>query len=202
MYLATASTPQIRHEMADGVLGQLCTPDSGNKVVDGALWAADNACFAGRFDADRWLRWLDRQPRTNCLFAVAPDVVGDAVATWQRSAPWLPVIRDMGYPAALVAQDGIESLHVEWDAFDVLFIGGSTAWKLSQHAFSVAAEARRRGKHVHVGRVNSFTRYRSWAPFADSCDGTYLAFGPDKNLPKLLSWISRHTAHPTIWEAS
>lgn len=201
MYLATASTEPIRDVMRARTIGQLCTPDSGNKVVPGALWAADNACFAGNFDEDRWLRWLDRQPRENCLFAVAPDVVGDAVATWERSAPWLPRLRAMGYQAALVAQDGIELLAVEWGSFDVLFIGGSTGWKLSHHAFTVAEEARRHGKWVHCGRINSAKRYRAWAPFADSCDGTYLAFGPDTNLPKLLSWLSTHQQRPTLWEA-
>lgn len=202
MYLGTGSTQPIRDRMADRTIGQLCTPDSGNKVVPGALWAADNACFAGNFDETKWLRWLDRQPREDCLFAVAPDVVGDAVATWERSSPWLPKLRAMGFRAALVAQDGIESLAVEWDAFDVLFIGGSTEWKLSHHAFEIAREARARGKHVHVGRVNSFSRYRAWAPFADSCDGTYLAFGPDTNLPKLLAWLTKHEGAPTLWEAS
>ena len=51
-------------------------------------------------------------------------------------------------------------------------------------------EAKRRGKHVHMGRVNSKTRYRyAEAIGCDSVDGTYLAFGPDENLPKLLSWV-------------
>ena len=76
-----------------------------------------------------------------------------------------------------------------WDDFDVLFLGGDTAWKLGPAARQLAAEARQRGKGVHMGRVNSLKRYR----YADaigctSADGTFLRFGPDIRLPELLSW--------------
>lgn len=43
---------------------------------------------------------------------------------------------------------------------------------------------------VHMGRVN--TRNRMLAAKAmgcDSADGTYLAYGPDQNLPSLLAWL-------------
>lgn len=158
-------------------------------------WAADNGCYAQgeRFKADRWLVWLERRTyrAATCLFAVAPDVVGDAVATWQRSAPYLPTIRHLGYRAAYVAQDGIERLCVAWDAFDCLFVGGSTAWKLT-HGYDIAVEAKRRGKWTHLGRVNSFRRLRSaHAGAYDSADGTYVAFGPDRNLPRVYDWLDR-----------
>jgi hypothetical protein len=90
---------------------------------------------------------------------------------------------------AFVAQDGLESLTVPWDDFDVLFIGGTTEWKLGPQARALVADAKARGKWVHMGRVNSERRYRyAHAIGCDSVDGTYLTFGPDENLPKLLRW--------------
>ena len=170
----------------------------GNKVHQWAscypAYAADNGCFAAgdRFDAAAWIRWLDTLPRAGCLFAVAPDVVGDAVATWRRSAPWLPRIRALGFPAAYVAQDGLDPAALYWDAFDCFFVGGSTAYKLSEAAYAAVAEAKRRGKWCHQGRCNSERRLRAAAISGyDSADGTFLKFGPDKNLPRLLGWLER-----------
>lgn len=178
--------------MTAGRLGCIDTPAQGNRPVPGAWWAADNGCFGKGYPGDEaWLAWLRDHPgdRAHCLFATAPDVVADAAATLARSAPWLPVIRSLGYPAALVAQDGLEALPVPWDDFDVLFIGGSTEWKLGPHAARLTRDAKARGKHVHMGRVNSARRF-AYAQLigCDSVDGTYLAFGPDTNLPNVLRW--------------
>ena len=181
-------------------LGMMSSPDIAYAVPDDCPWAADNGCFAAgaRFDPARWIAWLDRQPRGRCLFAVAPDVVADAVGTETRSRPWIRVIRDMGYPPAYVAQDGMESLSVEWD-FDVLFIGGSTKWKLSAHARMLAGRAVREGRCVHVGRVNSLRRMRAAAAMgAASCDGTFLRFGPSTNLPRLLRMLRAIDTQPEL----
>lgn len=90
------------------------------------------------------------------------------------------------------AQDGLGGrVDVPWGTFDVLFIGGSTGWKLGPNPILLAGEARRRGVPVHVGRVNSKKRWDHcdrWVK-ADTADGTFLAFGPKINLPKLLSWF-------------
>jgi hypothetical protein len=38
--------------------------------------------------------------------------------------------------------------------------------------------------------VNSRKTYRYFQAIGgDSCDGTYVVFGPDINLPKLLGWV-------------
>jgi hypothetical protein len=155
-------------------------------------WAIDNDCFSRghSFDATAWYEWLNTLDRT-ALFATAPDVVGDPMATWKRSAPWLERIRDLGHSAALVAQDGIELAPIEWDTFDALFIGGSTEWKLSSAAVRLCWRATANGKHVHIGRVNSKKRYQ-WArdvARADTADGTYLRFGPTVNVPKMMRWF-------------
>jgi len=87
---------------------------------------------------------------------------------------------------------------VPWDFLDVLFLGGTTAWKLGPAAAGLTAQARRRGLAVHMGRVNSLTRLRYAASIGcHSVDGTYLAYGPDRNLPVLLRWLSViHAPHP------
>lgn len=202
IYLSGVVRPEI-----DGTrpgLGLMLTPRMGNLVdLARVWWAADNGCFSAgaAFVLDGFLAFLEgrRSVRRTCLFAVAPDVLSDAAATWERSRPVLPVLRQLGYRAALVAQDGMERLTVEWQAFDVLFLGGSTRWKLSHHARDLAAEARHRGKTVHMGRVNSERRLRTAAMWGcSSADGTFLRVAPDINLPRMTRWLDQLSAAPNF----
>ena len=168
-YFGNPSTPSIREAMTRNDIDCIVTPRQGNKIPAGAWICADNGCFGKGYPGDdAWWGWVQSLPRDRCRFVVAPDVVADAEATITRSTPWLARIRSLGLPAALVAQDGLENMTVPWDAFDVLFIGGSTEWKLGEHARRITAEAKVRGKWVHMGRVNSKSRLR----FADQigCD--------------------------------
>lgn len=195
LYLATASGPVVRAAMTRGEIGQLRTPAAGNRVVDGATWAADNGLFGNGYPGDDgYLAWLAKptdEQRARCLFAVAPDVPYDMPGTLERSRPMLAKIRAAGYRVALALQDGAETIDLPWGEFDVAFIGGTTEWKLSTAAHDLAVEARRRGKMVHVGRVNSGKRYARFAGLADTVDGTFLAFGPGKNLKRLQQWTSQ-----------
>jgi hypothetical protein len=93
------------------------------------------------------------------------------------------------YPVAFVAQDGANVTNIPWCDFDVLFIGGTTSFKQGFGSGLIAREARERGKWVHVGRVNSLKRLMHWAEIADSADGTFLAFGPQRNAPRVKSWV-------------
>lgn len=198
LYLGNASSPAIRDAVAAGEIGQLCTPAEGRSPTHARIWAADNGCYGRGYPGDTtWLAWLHRhRPHAaRCLWAAAPDILGDAAATLERSLPHLPVIRSLGYPAALVAQDGLEQLAVPWQSFDVLFLGGTTAWKLGPAAAQLTQQARARGKNVHMGRVNSARRF-SYAHTlgCQSADGTYLTYAPDTNLQRLRRWI--HSAEP------
>lgn len=192
LFLANPCGPAVIAAMQDERLGYIDTPAQGNRRPEGVTWCADNGCFGKGYPGDvKWLAWLEKNSyaAADCLFATAPDVVGDAAATLERSAPFLQQIRALGYPAALVAQDGLEDLEVPWEEFDVLFIGGSTEWKLGPAARDLIRQAKARSKWVHMGRVNSERRYRYANDLGcDSVDGTYLTFGPDINLPKLLNW--------------
>ena len=194
LYLTPPSTPGIRAAIYTGLLGAITTPAQGNKLEDGDyLWCADNGVFGGRYPGDEdYLTWLTGMQRAadRCLFAVAPDVVGNHWATIARSRAMLPRIRDLGFPVAYVAQDGMQwaADHL-WDDIDCLFIGGTTAFKLSAEAAELVSIARSLGLWAHMGRVNSARRYTyADAIGCNSVDGTYLTYGPDKNLPAVLRW--------------
>lgn len=196
MYLTGATNEALERELIGLGVGFMWNPGHGyspERIGRYRAFACDNGCYAAgeRFDAGWWLKRLERfvPYASKCLFVVAPDVVGDAGATWERSREHLPIIREMGFPAAFVGQDGQEHLPVPWDAFDCLFIGGSTAWKLSEPAFALVAEAKRRGKWTHMGRVNSLIRFRAaYAGGYDSCDGTYVAFNPRECVQRIETW--------------
>lgn len=192
LYFANpCSSDAVTAAMQAEVIGYIDTPAQGNKRPPGVTWCADNGAFSDKFDEAKWWRFLEANAHaaSDCLFAVAPDVVGDAAATLERSLPWLPKIRALGYPVAFVAQDGFDPTAVPWDEFECLFIGGTDAFKLGPAGRAAVAEAKRRGKWVHMGRVNSEKRWKyADAIGCDSADGTHLRFGPDTNLPKLLAW--------------
>ena len=239
-YMANPSTDAIRAAMGDSsphMLGAILSPRQGNKLPAEGVYCIDNNCgpcaTGNPGDAypgdEAYLHLLYETfgqdgtdfcdpDRARCLFAAAPDVLGDARATLARSRHMLGWIRHIGIPAALVAQNGIEREDIPWDDFDCLFLGGSAEcvrcgyvrpwddrdrehcpgcyrrlreWKLGAAARELVAEACRRHKWVHMGRVNSLKRLAYAARIGcDSADGTYLAKAPDKNLRKLLDWLA------------
>lgn len=174
----------------------------GRRHLNKCLWAADNGCYTNPdLNVENYLAWLQNltEFQETCLFATAPDVVADAKATWERSRDVLPQIRALGFPAAFVAQDGIDNEPIHWEAFDCLFIGGSTEWKLSNNTYWLCKEAIKEGKWVHMGRVNSFRRLlRARLAGCSSTDGTQLAFAPDKRLEQLERWLDFMKAQPVL----
>lgn len=193
IYYANPCSPAVLNAMDAGLLGYIDTPAQGNLRPAGVDWCADNGAFSERWDADTWWRWLEANAPAagSCRFAVAPDVVADAWRSHLRALPWLGRMRELGYPVAYVAQNGLELHPVPWHDFQALFIGGDTTWKLGPQARALVTEAKARGKWVHMGRVNSWKRLQyADAIGCDSADGTYLTFGPDRNLPTLLGWLA------------
>ncbi|MEE1765299.1 hypothetical protein [Streptomyces sp. SP18BB07] len=141
--------------MSAGRIGCMTTPAQGARIPDGALFACDNSRFGsdgkGRYwpGAEAWFDWLIRTVHRygpdRCLWALAPDQPFDAAATLTQSLPWLARIRELGVPAAYAAQDGCEEPGLlPWDAFDILFLAGSTEWKLGPVAERLAREAKAR----------------------------------------------------------
>lgn len=93
-----------------------------------------------------------------------------------------------------------------WDEFDALFIGGTTRWKLSEAAHELAAEAKRRGKWLHMGRVNSWPRMQiASAMGCDSVDGTYLKYrqreGEGVGEAEIAEWLAALERQPILWAA-
>ena len=67
--------------MRKELLGYIDTPAQGNKREPGVAWVADNGCFGKGYPGDiQYIAWLlaNRDDAGTCLFATAPDVVGDA----------------------------------------------------------------------------------------------------------------------------
>lgn len=185
-------------------LPAMITPRMGQKPPEGQVWAADNGRFSApqNYSDEKYLEWLARMPAESCLFATAPDVVGNAGATLAMSNPMLRRIREAGYKVALVAQDGLEGMmeFILWDDIDCLFIGGTTKWKLGEGARVVAAEAKRRGKWVHMGRVNSLRRMRYAETIGcDSADGTVLKHDPNRAVH---GWGETVRSQPSLWRPS
>lgn len=218
MYLSPLSGVLLR--LRHPLLGCMRTPENNRGVPFGMPWAGDCgmrvAASTDPAALDDYLRWLDTLDRAGCLFAVTPDVLGDAEACWRRSAPLLPRIRALGYPAAFVAQDGFAPEAVDWSAFDVLFVGGkpanadrrmppnerrrlaNTEWKRREDGgWAAIRAARQRGVPVHVGRVNGgpFLR-RLAAAGVRSADGTNLTWN---NLhARTLGWLDGLAVQPPL----
>lgn len=184
--------------MREGLIGYIDTPAQGNKRDDGVDWCADNGCYSNRWNADRWWRWLDSQERT-MRFASCPDVVCDWDETRRRFEEWAPRMIAADLPVAIVAQDGATVESIPWSDVQCVFIGGSTEWKLSQSVELLVSEANRRGVWAHIGRVNSYRRFR-WANDigANSCDGTMLVFDPTGRFAELKRWLEDIDRVPSL----
>lgn len=147
---------------------QLRTPLTGYKIA-GVPWALDNGCFTS-FNRPKWERMLDEAEGNRPLFVTLPDIVGDAIRTLELFDQF--TLRTNGLPRALVLQDGIGKHRIPWDDLAAVFVGGSDDFKYSAEAINAAKTAKMLGKHVHVGRVNTASRVRNWAEWADSLDGS------------------------------
>lgn len=189
-------------------VGLLITPASAGLLATPGIqnlyaWVGlDNGCFseAGRraCTPERFRATFDKCLSLwgdNLLYVAVPDVVhmtpkgpvGDWPATLAKFAEWAPVLRTWSefVPLAIVLQDGATIESVPWSEVAAVFVGGSTDWKLGAEAEAICKHARRLGKWVHVGRVNSEKRMiRAAAMGADSADGTYLMYAAGEKAKK------------------
>lgn len=180
--------PRRRAEIEEQIgipTGRLFTPSSGGSSytddLDGVYFGIDNGCYL--HPSPVGIQRLASKLRTSkdkCLFITYPDVVGCARRTLEIfdlltvCIKWQEALA--GYPAALVAQDGIGDLEIPWRRIDAIFIGGTDAFKLGPEAEAVVRAALILGKHVHVGRVNSRDRYEKFKRIgAHTFDGSGLS---------------------------
>ncbi len=196
--LVSGATKTLRRFSGNPSFGYLKTPRGGNSIATivamNCLWGADNDAF-GAWDQERFWRMLSaisKVDRSRFLWVVCPDVVANAQATVNRWIEWYPQLDHLGLPTAFVGQDGLGQVadQIPWDQMTALFLGGSTAWKLSVEAEYFAIEAKARGKWVHVGRVNTRKRLQHAIEIgADSVDGTCFSRWPDRYLPRAVAWL-------------
>lgn len=199
MLLVSGATKTVAR-ISDPRLGNLLRPGNGNRP-DARPWAVDNGAFAGFEEAafERLLARLVDIP--GCLWVAAPDVVADAEATLASFVKWEPRIRSLGFDVVFVLQDGQRAESIPWERLECLFIGGSTEYKMGAEARAFAAEAKRRGKLVHMGRVNSLRRLRyADAIGCDSVDGTKYSRFADTHLPRALRALRRLADQQRLFE--
>lgn len=137
--------------------------------LDNGAWSAHQ--HGKRLDICAFERAVDGMGRA-ADWIVCPDVVADAAATLGMAEQWLP--RLSKFRVLLAVQDGMTSDDVApWLGSSVgIFVGGSTEWKLQTLPYW-GAVSRDRKCHLHVGRVNTWTRIAACrAAGAHSFDGT------------------------------
>lgn len=162
----------------------------------GGMWAADNGCYLPGYQPDRILSMLRRYSGfPYCQFVVVPDMVRDASATLQMFSAWLGTYQRYGFPCALALQNGIEHHRIPWDSIACVFIGGDDAFKYSDVVHNIVIEAKRRGKWVHNGRVNTPERILySRGIECDSFDGTHFT----RATMDVVKYLPLQTAPPSI----
>lgn len=192
MMLVSGATKTVRRLQGHPNLGVLLVPNNGNAPIADLPWAIDNGAFSG-LDEAAFRKLLAKHVHVadRALWVTCPDVVSDHDATLSKFRQWAPEIAALGYPLAFAAQNGLTMANIEsvpWGEIACIFIGGDDEYKLGSRW--LIAEAKRRGKLVHVGRVNSLKRLR-WAhdAGADSVDGTSVSMFADRWLPPFLRFI-------------
>jgi len=209
LLLATQAEPQML-EYAHPHLGRLVQPRHYPRIAEtarrGIPWAADNDAFKS-FDAAAFEKMLwTLRGLPGCRFVTSPDVVGDAGLTDLLFEEWAPIIARHDLPVAYVIQeDGCEyePRGIFWGAISALFIGCvNDEEKLGERIRELVVEAKRRGKWVHMGRVNSDRRIRYAREIGcDSVDGTKWVQWRDTHLPSGLESVSRPRPQVSLFEA-
>jgi len=192
MYLWPQASSMVGMSSQFGVMTSAAHGSVPLGIQEGRPFAVDNEAFTRGFAPDRFFAYLEQlQPyRSQWLFSACPDVVGDAAATLDLYREWAHRMKALS-SVAFVAQDGQEALEFPL-AFDWLFIGGTTEWKMSDAADLCIRRAKAMGKPVHIGRVNSVSRFRHFQLLeVDSCDGTFPTYEPDTARRRLAKAVNQ-----------
>lgn len=177
-----------------GNMGLLIGPGGWREPTHYLPYALDNGAYPAytkgiEWTAVEWRNLLDRAStsRIKPLWCAVPDCVADAEATKKMWREWSPFVVEQGFKRAFVVQDGMTAVDVPPDA-DVVFVGGSTAWKWSTVATWASSFPR-----VHVGRVNTL----KWLMRCDevgveSIDGTGWFRGDIQQTRELVQYVTRN----------
>lgn len=124
------------------------------------------------------------------MFAVVPDVPYRGEESLALSMTHLPVLHSMfpKTPWAIAVQDGMNTPEARQEilAFDWIFVGGSTDWKIATGE-DWCQFGHSHGKKVHIARVNTTQRLRQVQDWnADSADGSGIFRGDKGQLRGVL----------------
>lgn len=192
---------------SSAMYGVLTSPGYGiaTGIAAGKPWAGDIGALEGptyvkRINPGKAIQWSERMRSyvKTCLFLAGYDVVADAKRTLEAYAEFESCFP--GWPLAYVAQNGAEHLPVPASCAAV-FIGGDTRWKESLEAISVIKRAQALGKHIHIGRVNWYARFKRFQVLSGAehftCDGTRPRFDGRDNAVR--SWLG-YESQPALIE--
>lgn len=186
-----------------GRIGWLQGPSHWKEPRTDIPYALDNDAFTAWRTGKGWDRWawfgmLERAAKSGIqpLWALVPDVVANreaTIANWHRYARY---VQEMGWQTAFAVQDGMKPCDVPSDA-DLVFVGGTTAWKWtflpmwSEHF-----------PRVHVGRVRKTKLLICEQLGVESVDGTGWFRDSQHGNPAqyLRAWIEGHIKpHPELF---
>jgi len=204
-------------------LGVMVTPNTGNSIdwvcSLGLPYVVDNAGFnATRFDPNRYLGLLRKvaSAPSRPVFVTVPDQAPNPQdedhshchrCTAYLFEEWFRVLWREKFdrlPLAFVAQNGLDDPDdVPWDRVEALFIGGDDDFKLGDFVMmDLIPEARRRGKHVHLGRVNGRRRIRlAVMADCDSVDGSSMSRFGDTLIVRFLAATAKAVREREVTDA-
>lgn len=155
-----------------GKIGWILGPSWWKQPRDSVPFALDNDAFVAWKNNTPWseLDWIGMLDKVKLwhappIWVLVPDAVADRNATLRRWDQYSPIARAYGWPLAFAVQDGMTSGDVP-DA-DVIFIGGSTAWK-----WQTARMWCKKFPRVHIGRVRTQKLQLAEEMGAESVDGS------------------------------
>lgn len=193
--LVSSHTSWRTHYLAGrwGGVGLLLSPDSTRTPFPHLPWALDNGAFSAfkndqPFDGAKFrkaLAWAESQVIAP-EWVVVPDKVLDMTATFSLWHDWAPAIRG---EKAFAVQDGMvpSDLALEGVEPDVIFVGGSPAWKRKSLPSWVNHHPR-----VHVGQINSGAGLQFCSALgAESVDGTGFFRGDRRQLSALMAFLAQ-----------
>lgn len=175
-----------------GKIGHLFSPGGQKGPFEFMEYALDNGTFSSgeNWIEGGWLKLMEwaKISGHNPKWALVPDVVADKIGTLKKWDKYYDYVRSFGWPVAFAVQDGMIPTDVP-KAADVIFVGGSTAWKWGTLDMWCKSFPR-----VHVGRVNTYRRlWDCHDAGAESVDGTGWMRGNQVQYRGLMNYLEEST---------
>lgn len=196
-----------------GKLGHLFSPLAQRGPWPWFPYALDNGAFSAwnsadnSFDENKWnehswkclLVWAASQTQKP-LWAIVPERPGCAQQTIAKWSQYAGVVKEIGIPLALAAQDGMtpEMVKALDPLPDVIAVGGSTEWKWATVEMWAKAFTR-----VHLLRCNMPDKLDYLEGIGiESCDGTGWCRGDRRQTTGLELWTRKNPTPTTSHIAS